>query len=170
MKCIVEWGRPKNATARKIVGISSSLQLPNPKQAAQLAQRLFFTMTEERDKRDSDFLVKPTVPRLVAWSADRTFWVAVSVLDGVPRGAYAGIADREAGPLGGSDSQRPLTELYALWDQLGDVPVTDDGEQLDAPFLHFPPGTQTLDVWHWFEAQNRLFVVGDVQQGVRIRD
>lgn len=66
--------------------------------------------------------------------------------------------------------EMPLGELYKLWDQLRDVPVSDDGLTLDAPFLHFEKGAEKEDVWNWFEAQNTRFVVGDVMQGIRITD
>lgn len=62
-----------------------------------------------------------------------------------------------------------LTELYALWDRLGDVPTFPEGEQVDCieePFLHFPAGTHREDIWHWFESMNPRFLVGEVMQGV----
>lgn len=62
---------------------------------------------------------------------------------------------------------KSLNELYALWKQLEDVPVTDDGGQLDDCFLHFEVGNDVLDVWGWFEKQNKNFVVGEVMQGIR---
>ncbi|WP_207308927.1 hypothetical protein [Marinobacter salicampi] len=37
-----------------------------------------------------------------------------------------------------------------LWAELGNVPVTQDGE-LEEAFLHFPKGTDREDVWQWFE-------------------
>lgn len=65
---------------------------------------------------------------------------------------------------------RTLTELYALWDELGDIPTGDGGALADCieqPFLHFPTGAHRETVWHWFEAQHPEFIVGDVQQGIR---
>lgn len=66
-----------------------------------------------------------------------------------------------------------LNELYALWKQLSDVPVFEQQKThsllLDGTFLHFAPGTPVEDVWHWFEAQNPHFIVGEVQSG-RFRD
>lgn len=61
-----------------------------------------------------------------------------------------------------------LRQLYAHWDELGDVPTK--GEKLDASFLHFEKGTPTQDVWHWFESENPRFIVGDVMQGIRVKD
>lgn len=45
-------------------------------------------------------------------------------------------------------------ELEALWEQLSDVPVDPDTEKLDAPYLHFPAGTDKEDVWHWFDKRH----------------
>jgi hypothetical protein len=47
------------------------------------------------------------------------------------------------------------------------MPVDEFG-QLEISFLHFMPGSHCEDVWRWFEGQNGLFVVGDVQQGKRM--
>ena len=168
MKAIVEWGRPRFATHRRIVGTSGSYQVANRKQAAVLAKQLFFSLTEEQGHPEAEFLLTGRDKRKGVWNADRSFWVCVSLLDGVPRGAYAGIAEREASACKAIASLRTLADLYALWDQLTDVPVNEASEVLDAAFLHFPAGTEVHAVWHWFEAQNRRFVVGDVQQGIRI--
>lgn len=79
------------------------------------------------------------------------------------------------------DEQRTMLELKALWTLLGDVPVAsgsddDAGDVADAakfpadaieePYLHFPAGTPREDIWHWFEAQNKHFVVGEVLMGI----
>ena len=38
-----------------------------------------------------------------------------------------------------------------LWtDILGNIPVDED-EKSELQFLHFPPGTDREDIWHWFE-------------------
>lgn len=72
-----------------------------------------------------------------------------------------------------------LSTLYALWEELGDIPTNWSGEiatarqstrpvlRIDAPFLNFPVGTSCEDIWHWFEAQNPAFVAGEVMQGRR---
>lgn len=83
-------------------------------------------------------------------------------------------------------STLPLGQLYALWDKLGDIPTVppagnegDDDDStlpvgaegsIEEPFLHFPVGTHREDIWHWFEAQNPRFIVGDVMQGIRPPD
>lgn len=45
-------------------------------------------------------------------------------------------------------------ELEALWEQLADVPVDPDTEKLEAPYLHFPAGTDREDVWHYFDERH----------------
>lgn len=69
-----------------------------------------------------------------------------------------------------SIAKKSLAELYALWAKLGDIPTDSNGENLDEPFLHFTAGTSREDVWHWFEAQNPGFIVGEVMQGIRRSD
>lgn len=94
MKAIVEWGRPKAATHRKICGMSGEFIVENPTKAAKLAGQLFHSILEGRDK-----VGKPTeawgvstkMPRKVVWASDNSFYVAVSLLDGVMRGPYAGV-------------------------------------------------------------------------------
>jgi len=68
--------------------------------------------------------------------------------------------------------RKPLEELYELWNALGNVPVSNRNDKpgadtIEAPFLHFAAGTNREDIWHWFEAQNPGFIVGDVMQGIR---
>lgn len=72
--------------------------------------------------------------------------------------------------LGGVRKETSLLELYALWEVLRDVPGTDDGVYLDAPFMHFESGTTRETVWRWFEERNRLFVAGEVMRGIRVTD
>lgn len=98
MKAIVEWGNPKEFTKRKICGVSSQFIVPNPEHGRMLASQLFHTMvqnTEHVVDNKGAWGVSKREPRKVIWSRDNSCWVAVSLLDGVPRGAYAGIADRE---------------------------------------------------------------------------
>ena len=37
-----------------------------------------------------------------------------------------------------------------LWDELSNIPVNDN-EQIEESFLDFPIGTETTEIWHWFE-------------------
>lgn len=67
---------------------------------------------------------------------------------------------------------KTLAELYQLWDKLGDIPVSEGVTKADAgtveeSFLHFPVGTHCEEIWHWFEAQNPDFVVGELLRGIR---
>lgn len=41
-----------------------------------------------------------------------------------------------------------------LWEQLGNIPVTEDGEELDQDFLFFTKGSSKWDVWHWFDERH----------------
>jgi len=94
MKAIVEWGRPKQETARKICGLSGSYIVANAKQANILARQVFHPNATGFEPV-GDWRVTPENPRAVTWNADNTFWVAVSLLDGIPRGPYSGEADRD---------------------------------------------------------------------------
>lgn len=49
--------------------------------------------------------------------------------------------------------------LERLWSELEDVPMDPDTECLEAPFLHFPIGTQREDIWHWFDQRHSKGVV-----------
>ena len=40
--------------------------------------------------------------------------------------------------------------LEAFWNDLGDIPVDDDGI-IQEPFLWWPKGTNREDIWHWFD-------------------
>lgn len=51
--------------------------------------------------------------------------------------------------------------LTTLWAELGEILVTEDGASLDQKFLHFEPGTEVFEVWHWFEQANSRFKVAD---------
>lgn len=59
-----------------------------------------------------------------------------------------------------------LSDLYAKWDQLSDVPV-NDFDEIELDFLGFSAGTHREEIWRWFERSNPEFVVGDVMQGIR---
>jgi len=48
------------------------------------------------------------------------------------------------------------TDLKALWKELGDIP-TDEKEEIEEPFIHFPIGTNYMEIWHWFDEQNFEF-------------
>ena len=37
------------------------------------------------------------------------------------------------------------------WEAFGDIPLVEDGDEIDANFLHFPKGTDRFEIWHWLE-------------------
>lgn len=93
MKAIVEWGRPKAATQRKICGISGQFIVPSAEQARMLASQLFHTFVEGKEhvvNNKGAWGVTRSEPRKVVWASDNSVWVSVSLLDGVMRGPYAG--------------------------------------------------------------------------------
>jgi len=49
--------------------------------------------------------------------------------------------------------------LEQLWAEFADVPMNPETECMDAPFLHFPAGTEREDIWHWFDERYSLGVV-----------
>lgn len=78
--------------------MSGQFVVPNPEQGRMLASQLFHTMVEGVEhvvNNKGAWGVSKKEPRKVVWSSDNSCWVCVSLLDGVPRGAYGGIADRE---------------------------------------------------------------------------
>lgn len=46
------------------------------------------------------------------------------------------------------------TELEKLWVEFGDLPMNPDTEEIEAPFLGFPAGTNREDIWHWFDERH----------------
>lgn len=101
MKAIVEWGQPQFACKGRKCGVSGKFVVDNPTQAHKLAVQLFHTLT-----KGAEGIVNPKLslgvskeePRKVVWSKDRTAWICVSILDGVPRGDYAAKADKMPDP------------------------------------------------------------------------
>jgi hypothetical protein len=63
----------------------------------------------------------------------------------------------------------PMNVLVLLWRLLGDTP-TDDEDNIDQSFLGFPMGTPREDIWHWFEASNKEFLVGEIMNQKSIYD
>ncbi len=60
---------------------------------------------------------------------------------------------------------KKISELLELWEEFESVPVDEDCENIDAPFLDFPVGTSIHEIWHWFESENPAFSVGKVANG-----
>jgi len=59
------------------------------------------------------------------------------------------------------DSRWKVKTPQELWEELGDVPVTEN-DDLDVPFLHFETRTDKFEVWHWFEEVFDLSVAKDL--------
>lgn len=55
-----------------------------------------------------------------------------------------------------------IEEAKRLWEQLEDIPTDNSGEFIDKPFLDFPKGTDTSDIWHWFEDEFNLSIAEDL--------
>lgn len=70
---------------------------------------------------------------------------------------------------GNVEGRFSLSDLYAKWDALGDVPIDGD-DCIEEVFLDFGVGTHREGIWQWFERQHPLFIVGDVMQGIRHQD
>ena len=98
MKAVVEWGVPKAFTKRKICGTTGQFTVASAEQARMLASQLFHTMVEDKEHvvdNKGAWGVSKKTPRKVIWATDHSAWVCVSLLDGVARGGYCGIAERE---------------------------------------------------------------------------
>jgi hypothetical protein len=50
-----------------------------------------------------------------------------------------------------------------LWSQLRNVPVNNDGDT-EEEFLHFSVGTDTHDIWHYFEEEFNISVAEDLMK------
>lgn len=44
-------------------------------------------------------------------------------------------------------------EILDLWHKFEDVPMDPDSCKIEESFLHFPAGTDRLDVWKWFDVK-----------------
>ena len=56
--------------------------------------------------------------------------------------------------------------LERLWAEFGDVPMNPETEEIEAPFLCFPAGTNREEVWEWFDERYsrgvaKLLLVGE---------
>ncbi|WAK45589.1 hypothetical protein [Cronobacter phage EspYZU12] len=55
----------------------------------------------------------------------------------------------------------PLEKLLQLWREFSIIPVNEQNETEES-FLHFEIGSDVLEIWHWFESQNKDFKVADL--------
>lgn len=55
--------------------------------------------------------------------------------------------------------------LEKKWGEFTDVPMNPETERIEQNFLHFPAGTQRLDIWRWFDERHskgvRYLLYGD---------
>lgn len=100
MKAIVEWGKPAFTCPHRKCGVSGKFVVDNPSQAIKLASQLFHTLTNGREQPVNPkhaWGVSKKEPRKTSWANDRSAWVCVSLLDGIPRGDFAAKADKVDG-------------------------------------------------------------------------
>lgn len=62
--------------------------------------------------------------------------------------------------------QKRDAELERLWAEFEDVPMNPETEEIEAPFLCFPAGTNREEVWEWFDERYsrgvaKLLLVGE---------
>lgn len=62
--------------------------------------------------------------------------------------------------------QKRDAELERLWAEFEDVPMNPETEEIEAPFLCFPAGTNREEVWEWFDERHsrgvaKLMLVGE---------
>lgn len=55
-----------------------------------------------------------------------------------------------------------LEAAKRLWDKLGDIPLKEDSDNIDEPFLNFEPGDNRFDIWLWFEETFDVSVAKDL--------
>ena len=97
MNYIVEFGYPKTALDNYPCGVSGSIKLASKKDAISAANNIIFVMSKgKKYTGDIKWGIGKGCPRQVYWANDRSYWCSISVLDGVMRGSYAGVADSEA--------------------------------------------------------------------------
>lgn len=42
-------------------------------------------------------------------------------------------------------------QVLEFWHRFEDVPMNEETEQIEEPFMHFPAGTSRFDIWEWFD-------------------
>lgn len=43
--------------------------------------------------------------------------------------------------------------LDIMWEELGDIPVNEEGTKIEQDFYIWKKGTEKEDVWHWFDVR-----------------
>ena len=71
--------------------------------------------------------------------------------DRIDYGEYTALMDG----LGEVDTLRERDEaLEELWGQFADIPMNEETECIEEPFLGFPAGTGREEIWHWFDERH----------------
>ena len=94
MRAIVEFGVPGSALPDRPTGVSGQIIFPSVAKADKAARQVHWVLSKGQGSPHC-MAVSRATPRKTFWSADRSFWIAVSLLDGEARGSYAARADRE---------------------------------------------------------------------------
>lgn len=94
MKTIVEFGIPGSALPNRPTGVSGQIVFPSAKQAERAVKHIAWVLSKGKATTPM-LLATKSVPRKTFWPGDHSYWIAVSLLDGVMRGAYAAVADKE---------------------------------------------------------------------------
>ncbi len=45
-------------------------------------------------------------------------------------------------------------QLEEVWRKFGDIPMDPETENIEEDFLHFPAGTNRMEIWRWFDEQH----------------
>ncbi len=59
--------------------------------------------------------------------------------------------------------QTVTTLCQEIWDDLGNIPVDDDG-CIEEDWREFDKGTDRQDIWHWFESTWNISVAVDLMK------
>lgn len=95
MKTILEFGYPQSALENHPCGVSGSVTFKTIKEGIHTAKQIIFVLSKGKTcTANIPFDVAKNKPRVIYWHNDRSFWVSLSVLDDVARGAYSAVADK----------------------------------------------------------------------------
>lgn len=112
---------------------------------------------------ENGFIIRPEVEDGEVKFYKVEEWMGSDVVDQY-YGSYSAVREWISDNHQGHCQRRySMPQLCDLWNELANVPVAGDGNgmYLNDAFLFFPAGTHVHDVWHFFEACNPLFLVGD---------
>lgn len=58
----------------------------------------------------------------------------------------------------GAEKSDEDIRLEELWKKFGDIPMDPETECIEEDFLHFPAGTERMEIWHWFDEHHSVGV------------